>query len=476
SLVVAALREAYAALDISDRSWNTEPEPTCCVKIHSVHVAFSHTVVKCTGKEGTRVEEATAGWETVEYVHLVSEMELVERQDFSQYLKNFFTDPDLLVGTLFRDAAQAVQDMHRMGWTHGDIKPENFLVAVRRNQQKLVLADFGNAMPAGQWRGRQTIGADKAYRDPELTYSNAVNAVAADCWSLGATFYKVAAYYCWGSDPSATAIEIEKNAQKWVSENMVPQTPAFRVWWFYRKYPANGIHTSDDDLASTREYFPPPFNQAKPARVRQLCLAGRHARAITCFMAVLETHAFNVDPEARSLEKLKKALDGIGKEDYREEALQLPPLPEAEAEAPQPSQPLQAAGSGTSPTSSSSVSPSDQGQEHSTEGSGGGDTYTRQRVLPGAIMEHSASTVHDEEDVRAPGLRRPSAFEMTINLAADERTKNEQETSGSVLEGDHTGDSAALHELKSVSSGGKDNEASALEVDHTKKSAFIQGQ
>ncbi|CAD7974087.1 unnamed protein product, partial [Amoebophrya sp. A25] len=165
---------------------------------------------------GESTEQTNTEWEPHDYAHFVSEMEM-----------NVFASLNFgrfQVGSFFKHAAKAVQDMHNLGWTHGDINPENFLfadAAASSNQHLLVLADFGNALPVGQRRGRQNAGTI-AYLDPGLieTEDASVDAVAADCWSLGATFYTVAVH-CWDREdgrarsPHSKTKRLLRRAKNW---------------------------------------------------------------------------------------------------------------------------------------------------------------------------------------------------------------------------------------------------------------------
>jgi eukaryotic-like serine/threonine-protein kinase len=88
-----------------------------------------------------------------------------------------------------RQAAEAVQALHRHGWLHGDIKPSNLFVA---DEGHVTLLDLGLArsFAAGQARPGRLAGT-LAYLPPEAYASLVDLGPAADVYALGVTLYRM---------------------------------------------------------------------------------------------------------------------------------------------------------------------------------------------------------------------------------------------------------------------------------------------
>lgn len=84
---------------------------------------------------------------------------------------------------ILRPIAEVLDYLHRHGWLHMDIKPENILLA---DGDRALLADFGVAQPFGVPQSRGT----PAYVAPEVISSDALGA-AADIYSLGVVIYEM---------------------------------------------------------------------------------------------------------------------------------------------------------------------------------------------------------------------------------------------------------------------------------------------
>ncbi len=91
---------------------------------------------------------------------------------------------------LLRQAALALDALHRNGFVHGDVKPANLLL---RSAGELVIADFGlarrlDAVPAPLPAG-VVVGTPR-YAAPELARDGAATA-AADVYSLGVVWHEM---------------------------------------------------------------------------------------------------------------------------------------------------------------------------------------------------------------------------------------------------------------------------------------------
>ncbi|CEM29575.1 unnamed protein product [Vitrella brassicaformis CCMP3155] len=85
----------------------------------------------------------------------------------------------------------AVDHLHKQEICHNDIKPLNFFIG---DDERLVLADFGCAMEAGDcfFRGLRGGGGTLAYSAPESLRPVYNYGLQADMWSVGATLLQMA--------------------------------------------------------------------------------------------------------------------------------------------------------------------------------------------------------------------------------------------------------------------------------------------
>jgi len=87
-------------------------------------------------------------------------------------------------------AAEALAFMHKEGWVHRDIKPDNFLVA---QSGELKLIDFALARRQPGWLGRliprhRKVQGTQSYMSPEQIRGQLVDA-RSDVYSLACTYY-----------------------------------------------------------------------------------------------------------------------------------------------------------------------------------------------------------------------------------------------------------------------------------------------
>ena len=115
-------------------------------------------------------------------------MEYLDGGDLRKLVRRGLSAAEAVV--LVRQAASALEEVHRSGAVHRDVKPENLLL---RACGALVLADFGSAWrrdhPGTVPQPGQLVGTPR-YVSPEQAQGAAVSA-AADVYSLGVVFYEM---------------------------------------------------------------------------------------------------------------------------------------------------------------------------------------------------------------------------------------------------------------------------------------------
>lgn len=85
-------------------------------------------------------------------------------------------------------AGMALDALHRKGWMHGDVKPENFF---RTNDGRIVLLDFGTATSFA-WGGGRTKELTAGYAPPEQhTTAYGKEGPWTDVYSLSASLYQL---------------------------------------------------------------------------------------------------------------------------------------------------------------------------------------------------------------------------------------------------------------------------------------------
>jgi serine/threonine protein kinase len=127
--------------------------------------------------------------------------------------------------TTCHQLAQALQHLHRKNIAHQDIKPANVLLDAH-NRPKL--ADFGLSREFAdpQSRTRTRVGS-LAYMAPEVIVGNARDPFPSDIWSLGVTFFYMAA----GCLPwhAESAAELENIIMSGVCPSLRDVCTTFRV-------------------------------------------------------------------------------------------------------------------------------------------------------------------------------------------------------------------------------------------------------
>jgi serine/threonine protein kinase len=121
-------------------------------------------------------------------------LEYCENGSLSDYIKRKgFIKPPLL----YEWASQIVNALayiHQQGIAHRDIKPGNILIDKYR---RIKIADFGFS---SNDFSQPFFGGSEIFMPPELIAKTKINAIKADAWALGVTFYYMATGKCPGNN------------------------------------------------------------------------------------------------------------------------------------------------------------------------------------------------------------------------------------------------------------------------------------
>lgn len=120
--------------------------------------------------------------------------------NLTQYMKNPLNTvlenarPKLLLGDIFNfahDLCAGLAEIHRCGFIHGDIKPQNLLISF--DTTTLVICDFGVSVPRDEIQHLPTVQTS-TYRAPEVhLMSNRLKYTPKiDMWSVGCVLYELA--------------------------------------------------------------------------------------------------------------------------------------------------------------------------------------------------------------------------------------------------------------------------------------------
>jgi len=104
------------------------------------------------------------------------------------------TYTEAAASTTIRQAFQAIDHMHQLGFVHRDLKPENLLLSSREDDAHIKLADFGFTAKMKDTGLRSVVGTPP-YMAPELVKLRSKDkkipsyGLSVDAWSIGVILY-----------------------------------------------------------------------------------------------------------------------------------------------------------------------------------------------------------------------------------------------------------------------------------------------
>lgn len=111
--------------------------------------------------------------------------------DLFDYLYKYGPLEESLAKKVFRDICSAVKHCHSEGFIHRDIKLENILVKLDK-QENIVgvyLSDFGLVLPNKTHTCSDGVSGTPAYIAPECLNNSGTFDSKADIWALGIVLY-----------------------------------------------------------------------------------------------------------------------------------------------------------------------------------------------------------------------------------------------------------------------------------------------
>jgi serine/threonine protein kinase len=106
-----------------------------------------------------------------------------------------------------RGIIEAIHAMHNSGLRHGNLKPQNILLRVSKEdpQGTLVITDIGSSPrfhpeKSTSNTSAESIFIDPIYRPPEFDIPGSFISRSADIWSLGCIFFEMACWLLGGED------------------------------------------------------------------------------------------------------------------------------------------------------------------------------------------------------------------------------------------------------------------------------------
>ncbi|RKP06607.1 kinase-like domain-containing protein [Thamnocephalis sphaerospora] len=121
-------------------------------------------------------------------------MERLEGDNLTEYVKK--VDPkkkDAILSSISVQLITALKYIHRLGWVHGDIKPDNIIVHddAQTGEPRVTIIDFDASQQVGNDL-KHRIGGTQGYESPEEFSPNPLDQYKRDSWMLGATIYSAA--------------------------------------------------------------------------------------------------------------------------------------------------------------------------------------------------------------------------------------------------------------------------------------------
>lgn len=131
-------------------------------------------------------------------------MEYAPLGDLLDFINDVYNPPlpfkpkilnEKFTGYIFAQILSATEYIHRLGYFHGDIKPENILIfpSILGEDEKILvkLADFGSAVSYIPDHKIIYFGGSLHYSAPEIHLNQPVIGPEVDIWSLGTTLYSL---------------------------------------------------------------------------------------------------------------------------------------------------------------------------------------------------------------------------------------------------------------------------------------------
>jgi len=140
-----------------------------------VHRSIIETLDFGTGKDGTYLT-----------------MELFKTPSLKQQINEGAERLHFRLEEILCEAALSIQHMHKEGWTHRDIKPDNFLVN-EENEVRLIDFTIARRIPKGlskMFGGKAPVQGTYSYMSPEQIRGKEVDA-RADIYSFGCMVYEL---------------------------------------------------------------------------------------------------------------------------------------------------------------------------------------------------------------------------------------------------------------------------------------------
>lgn len=154
-----------------------DPEPKLLIKEAEIISKIDHpNIIKVLDLVPTKEENVWA------YI-----MRYVDQPTLIDLIKKDNNKPNLtLASKVANGIGSAIDYMHKLDITHGDIKPEN--IFIRKNMDP-ILADFGGSS-SKEFPQDERISVSQGYTAPEIIGKNEIPSIESDTYSLGVVLFK----------------------------------------------------------------------------------------------------------------------------------------------------------------------------------------------------------------------------------------------------------------------------------------------